>query len=68
MNVEQRQRRLVQTVGLIAALLLSTACRAQATTQEPAGGIVVESVQVVPHSHIEFEGQTTLTDGVCLLT
>jgi hypothetical protein len=68
MSVGQRQRIVLQTVGFIATLLLSTACRAQVTTQEPPDRIVVESVQVVPLSHIEFEGQTTLLDGACLLT
>jgi hypothetical protein len=68
MALEQHQRLLLQMAGFITALLLSTACRAQATTQEPLERIVIESVQVVPLSHIEFEGQSTLPDGACLLT
>ena len=68
MSVAQHQGTVLRTAGFIAALLLATACRAQATTREPLDRIVVESVQVVPLSHVEFEGQTTLPDGACLLT
>lgn len=64
----KQQRLILPAAGLIAALLLSAACRAQVTTQEPQGRIVVKSVEVVPLSHIEFEGQTTLPNGSCLLT
>jgi hypothetical protein len=68
MSAEQHLRPILQTAGLIAALLLSAACRAQVTTQEPLDSIVVENVEVVPLGHIEFDGQTTLPDGACLLT
>jgi hypothetical protein len=68
MGVEQHQRIVLQGVGIAAALLLLTACRAQAITQAPLNAIVIESARVVPLGHIEFEGRSTLPDGTCLLT
>ena len=68
MGAEQHQRVILPAAPFILALLLLTACHAQPTTQEQPGMIEVESVQVVPLSHIEFDGQSTLPDGACLVS
>jgi hypothetical protein len=68
MSVKKYQRIMWLMGGFIAVLLLTAACRAQTTMQVSTNSIVVKSVQVVSNSHIEFTGQTTLPDDVCLLT
>ena len=68
MGMAQHMRMGFRAANISAALMLLTTCRGQAITQAPLTSIVIESVRVVPLSHIEFEGRTNLSDGTCLLT
>lgn len=68
MEVGRHRRFLPQVVGSFAVLLFFAACSTSVMPQEQQGTIAIESVEVVPGSHIEFEGQSTLSDGSCLQT
>jgi hypothetical protein len=50
------------------AMLFLVACGKLGTPQEPRRRITVYSARVVPGSHIEFKGQSTLSNNTCLQT
>jgi len=63
--------RLMQGLGiLMVSVLLLVACGtlAAGTPEEPEGTIMTKSVQVVPGTHVTFEGQSSLPDGKRLQT